>query len=271
MKNNFTWWPMGIGQSIPFSLKAYILLSAIAHLIVILFIALFPALKFRMNERPTRIIWVELPRGTSQDIELGLRKSKNLPRSTIEEQKKIAKSQETKKDSADKMTVETKQAPPKKEAKKLSPTDRKIAEALAMLDKKPTKREIVPEAAQIQENGEGYIYGTGDKPLRVMPSDPEYLKYQAMVRAKIINEWIVPSKYLEVGVNYKCSVIVMINMDGDIFSTSWEARSGDQTFDSSAMRAVQRATPLPKPPDRLAWEAYYEGFLVDFNPTMKLN
>ena len=51
-------------------------------------------------------------------------------------------------------------------------------------------------------SGEGYKYGTSNKPLKVPPSDPEYLKYQAMVRYKVMREWIIPQKYTEEGGAY---------------------------------------------------------------------
>ena len=40
-------------------------------------------------------------------------------------------------------------------------------------------------------------------------------------------------------------------------------------YDQSAIRAVKGASPFPKPPDRLAWEAYNEGFLIEFDPSLK--
>ena len=141
---------------------------------------------------------------------------------------------------------------------------------LAMINKDLTQRSAVPESAQIKDSGDGYKYGTGNQALKVSPSDPEYLKYQATVRGRIIQEWVLPLRYVEEGgARRRCGINVIINMDGDVTSASWEQQPGDPTFDASAMRAVRKASPFPKPPDRLAWEAYNEGFLVEFDPRLK--
>lgn len=267
------------------SLKRAVVLSAAIHIIIVVVLSVIPGIRLPMRERPTRVVWVELPKGTSDEIGLGIKKSEGLPKSTIEEQKKLFEPEQKplepemkapaageKKPPEPKMAEPTKAkapkaAPPKKAA---SSTDRKIANALAMIDKQLANRTIVPEAGQIKESGEGYKYGTGNQPLRVLPSDPEYLKYQAMLRARIISEWVLPLRYIEEGgARRNCAVEVMINLDGEVISTRWERASGDPTFDQSAVRAVRKASPFPKPPDRLAWEAYNEGFLVEFDPRLK--
>ena len=128
----------------------------------------------------------------------------------------------------------------------------------------------MPEASQIKEDQDGYKYGTGNKPLKVAPSDPEYVKYQAMIRHKIIRQWIVPLKFTEVGQGLNARLEVMINMDGEVVSVIWSSPSGNASYDQSAIRAVKKASPFPKPPDRLAWEAYNEGFLIEFDPSLKM-
>lgn len=267
----------------PFSYKKPIIYSAVIHVIVFVAISVAPAVKLPMHDRPTRVVWVELPKGTSDEIGLGIKKSKGLPKTTLEEQKKMPiPEQETLKPdmkakpktaekAPPKMTLPSPGKPPRVTApRRRSATDRKIANALAKIDKDLARRTAAPEAAQIDAGSEGYKYGTGNQPLRALPSDPEYLKYQAMVRARIIAQWVLPLRYIEEGgVHRRCSVEVMINLDGDIISTRWAQSSGDPTFDASAMRAVKNAAPFPKPPDRLAWEAYNEGFLVEFDPRLK--
>ena len=159
---------------------------------------------------------------------------------------------------------------PKPKKRRASRTDRTIRNALAKIDRELSGRTVVPESAQVKESGEGYKYGTSNKPLKVPISDPEYVKYQAMVRAKIIQEWIVPMKFTEEGSgNFNARLEVMINTDGDVVTVRWDSPSGHASFDQSAVRAVKRASPFPKPPDKLAWEAYNEGFLVEFDPSIK--
>lgn len=256
--------------------KKPILYSAVVHAIVLITITIVPGIKLPMREKPTRVVWVELPKGTSDEIGLGIKESKGLPKTTIEEQKALAPEMKTK-SKAKKATRKPEMRLPTKPQKKVvrrrrrSSTDRKIANALAMIDKDLAKEKSAPpEAAQLGQNSEGYKYGTGTEPLRVMPTNAEYLKYQATVRARIIQQWVLPLKYIEEAHPHRsCAMEVSINMDGEVISTRWSKTSGDATFDASAIRAVRRASPFPKPPDPLAWEAYNEGFLIEFDPTLK--
>lgn len=276
-------------------LRKPIIYSAIVHAIFFAAFVFLPGVYVPFLDRPMRIdvMWVELPRGTSDEIGLGLKQAEGLPKSTIEEQKKIFQPEPTKqttispemkapseKEAAEKAKKEkrpeidtSKMKIADKNAKAKAPlsrTDRKIKDALAKIDKQLAGRQVVPEASQVGAKGDGYKYGTSDKPLRAMPSDPEYLKYQALVRAKIIREWIVPGRFGEEGGgNYNARLEVMINMDGEVMTTRWQKSSGNPSFDQSAVRAVMKASPFPKPPDRLAWEAYNEGFLVEFDPRLK--
>lgn len=252
----------------PPSLNKPIVYSAVIHVIALVAFILLPGVRLPMHEKPLRIdlLWVELPRGVSDEIGLGMRKAKGLPKSTIEEQRRLLELQQKPLEPVMREPVTKVKKRPKPRPKvRERAIDRRIRRALAKLDRK-----IVPEAAQIKEGEEGYKYGTGVEPLRVAPTDPEYLKYQAMVRAKIIREWVVPLKYIEEEPGkYNAQLIVMINLDGYVVSIRWEKPSGDATFDQSAVRAVKKASPFPKPLDRLAWEAYNEGFLVEFDPSLK--
>ncbi len=273
----------------PLKLRRAIAISAIVHIIVLASFTASPTLRTPPYERPIRVTWVELPKGTSEEIGLGIKESKGLPKTTLEEQKRlyepevpkqtpleakkkeIAKAEEKlKPEPRPKMTIPPKAKVRRAEEPRRPPKDKKIRDALAKIDKQLAERSAVPEAAQIGASGEGYKYGTGTEPLKVMPSDPEYLKYQAQVRWKIMREWVVPVKFTEEGgPSLNARLEVMINMDGDVVSVRWASRSGNESFDQSALRAVKKASPFPKPPDKLAWEAYNEGFLVEFDVRIK--
>jgi len=133
------------------------------------------------------------------------------------------------------------------------------------------EEEAEPEIAQSDSKAEGYKYGTTDEPLRVALDDPEYIRYQAEVRAKILRRWIVPPHLIGLPSDKKprTQIVVLINQTGDVISKKFSQRSGFKELDSSAVRAVERASPLPVPPDRLQWEVFNEGFLVDFNPDQR--
>lgn len=246
------------------SLKRPLWISALLHLTAILFFFFVPSLPF--FKPSTKVIWVQLPKGVSEEIDLKMKEAENLPKTTLQEQKEWLKKPEETKDKktvkAEKPKLRAIQPEPKPKPKPLTAEQK----ALAKLEK---RMKAPPEAAQVPEKGEGFKYGTAMEPLRVPPSDPEYIAYQAKVRYKIIQEWILPLAYLEGDVPPKGRMIVQINQAGDIIAKAWEEKSGNAAFDASCERAVSRATPLPVPPERLKWEAYNDGFLVEFDPSLK--
>lgn len=281
-------------------MRTAVLLSAILHALLLAAISFSPDISLPfLKEKPMKIdmVWVELPKGSSDEIGLGIKAAEGLPQSTIEEQKQAfqpepveqqtlkpelrvppptppeAKTAEVKPQLRPEISVSARmirQVPGAKAVPRKSATDRKIQDALAKIDKSLAGRQVVPESGQVSKNMDGYKYGTSDKPLRVSPSDPEYLKYQALVRAKIIRSWVVPTTInAATGTRFSAQIEVVINMDGEVVSTRWSKGSGSSSFDQSALRAVRNASPFPRPPERMAWEAYNEGFLVEFDARMK--
>jgi len=256
--------------------RSAIIKSALVHVCVLLLIAISPGFDLPLKEKPVDVVWVELPKGTSDEIGWGIKEAKGLPGATIEQTKQppattqkpmeaVPQKQPTVEKSVTataRMTYSSKGAPRRSARTK---TDRKIADALAMIDKSLSDRSAPPESSQLGGRGDGYKYGTGTQPLRVPPSDPEYLKYQAQVRARIINNWVIPERFASEDRTANAKLVVMINMNGEVVSTRWAKKSGVTSFDSSARRAVERASPFPKPPQRLAWETYNEGFLIEFD------
>ncbi|MDO8526457.1 MAG: TonB C-terminal domain-containing protein [Deltaproteobacteria bacterium] len=249
-------------------LKRPLIISLILHLACLVFILFVPKIEFKTPKR--KVVWVELPKGSSEEIQLQMKESENLPKTTIQEQKEILK--EPVKEKEKPMIQPT---PPKKPALRpiqSEPAPKKpkqktaVEKALEALNK---KRPAPPEAAQVKDKGEGFKYGTGTEPLRVLPTDPEYLVYQAKVRAKIMDEWILPTTYLEGPSKPRAGIVLMINQQGEIISTEWDEKSGNPAFDASCLRAVQRASPLPIPTARLQWETYNEGFMIQFDPALK--
>ena len=282
------------------SFRPAIFKSTLVHACVFLLIAISPGFDLPLKEEPLDVVWVEIPKGTSDEIGWGIGETKGLPGTTIEQQKQLPAEQvpmeavlkepekpevaekPAKKPTIQKsvtakprMTYPSKRAPRRQRGK--TKTDRKIAGALAMIDRSLASRSAAPESAQMGGRGaapesaqmggrgDGYKYGTGDRPLRVPPSDPEYLKYQAQVRAKIIGNWIIPERFASEGKSANARLIVLINMNGEVISTRWSKKSDIPSFDNSAKRAVDRSSPFPKPPQRLAWETYNEGFLIEFD------
>lgn len=286
-------------SSNPPGLKKALIFSAVFHFIFFTALISMPGLNLHFGNKSNKldVQWVELPKGTGEDIDFGVQKSAGLPKSTIEEQKQLFQPEKSAEQNSMKpeMKAPTEKAPEKRveakpekrptidtskmtiadknskaQARPAPKADRKIRDALAMIDKELKGRQVIPESGQVESEGKGYKYGTSDKPLRVSPSDPEYIKYQAMVRGKIIRAWVVPTVYADaMGKRYNTRIEVMINTDGDVMSTRLARPSGNSSFDQSAVRAVKNASPFPRPPERLAWEAYNEGFLVEFDARLK--
>jgi periplasmic protein TonB len=274
------------------NLRKPVVISAIFHLAIFITFGVMPTFRLPLRESPLSVTWVELPRGTSEEVGIGVKQSQALPKSTIEEQKQppppeppkqqplvatkppeVQKAPEAAKTeiTRPKMEVEQKGAKVRPATPPPPRGDRKIQNALAKIDAQLKQRAVDPEAAQVEQSGEGYKYGTSNKPLRVPPSDPEYLKYQATVRSRIMREWILPIGITEGGgAPLNARLAVRINDDGEVTAASWESRSGNTSFDQSALRSVKKASPFPRPPDRLAWEAYNEGFLIEFDQRSKI-
>ncbi len=262
-------------------LRKALIKSAAVHICVFLLLIIAPGFGMKFKDKPLDVVWVEIPKGSSEEIGLGIKETKTLPTTTVEQQKQTVEQKpltpeikpkvEQKQPVVEKSVTSsvrmryTSKTAPRAPVKK---TDRKIADALASIDKS-LKERATPESAQTGQQSDGYKYGTGDKPIRVAPSDPEYIKYQAQVRGRIIGNWIVPERFASEGTSARASLIVMINMEGEVVSVRWAKQSNIASFDESAKRAVEKASPLPRPPERMAWETYNEGFLIEFDARVR--
>jgi colicin import membrane protein len=71
--------------------------------------------------------------------------------------------------------------------------------------------------------------------------------YYESVWNKIQSAWILP-RHAEARRNLEAIVMITIARDGKIVKTQFEKRSGDPTLDNSALRAIQKADPLPPLP-----------------------
>ena len=210
------------------------------------------------------IVWINLPKGTTNDFGIPLKKSEGLPKTTIQEQKKTLESAPSGQKTPD-MTyqkIQKKTVPPKKPGL----PDSKVEDALSRMKRLAANKPAVPEAAQVPDGHQGgFTFGNTTGPY-VMPNDPEYVIYQAKIRQRIMNEWIVPMKFTEQDMGLLCRINVHINDRGEVVKTEWETPSGNPSFDQSALRAVEKASPLDIPPERLKYEVFNEGFVVEFKP-----
>ncbi|MEJ5348624.1 MAG: TonB family protein [Desulfosoma sp.] len=72
--------------------------------------------------------------------------------------------------------------------------------------------------------------------------------YYTEVWAAIKRQWVLPKSLInEKGL--EAVVVIVVRRDGKIEKMQFEKRSGNQLFDDSVLRAIQKADPLPKFPD----------------------
>ena len=276
----------------------YYLYSLLAHVFLVI-LALGLTYFFSFKSKPHRVVWITLPQGIGHDIE-AIKKAENLPRSTIQEQKKaidlppdvpekeapkqkenLTPPQEKPepKPEEPKVVEAPKPEEPKAEAPKpkapvekpkpipkapVSELDKKIQAALNK-NKDTTSQRVPIEASQVPDAGKGAGSVTADQNAQM--DDPVFAQYYALIRERINREWITAPKLFTESEDLKAQLVVMIGEDGTVTSIEFETSSGNYSFDLSAKRAVERASPLPSPPATLKDEVVDEGFLIEFSPT----
>lgn len=266
----------------PRRFKKFLYASVAVHLLMMLFVLFYSDILGLVPKPETKITWVKLAKGTAENPSTSsYKKSKNLPDSTIREQKdalkEIAKDKkgsdvktapsEIKKKNDTPVVADQKKATPNGgvnlNKKPVKPSN--IDDALNRVQEQLEKREVQIEAAQIEKEGTGQSqYGslTND----ATDVNPELLAYYTAIKKKINEQWVVIPKTLADGQVLKTKVNVMVDASGNFTSATYDSKSGDESFDLSAMRAIERAAPFPPPPDSIKAEAVSEGFLIEFSP-----
>jgi TonB family protein len=91
--------------------------------------------------------------------------------------------------------------------------------------------------------GGGGIGGTG---YGLTPEQARFGRYYMAVFNKIQSAWVLPHYYEQK--QLMAIVEITIRKDGRIVTSQFEKKSGNAAFDRSAMRAIQKANPLPPLP-----------------------
>ena len=239
---------------------------------MLLFLILSPYLPFaHYRMRDEQVTWINLPKGAGEEFGTAFKKSIDLPKTTIQQQKKPVETivPAVKKPS---MTYESKKQKGKKlpEAKKKTEEEERMEKVLAKAKEDVNARKgAIPEAAQIPNEKSGGVASGTTTGSRVALGDPELILYKEKIKKKILDEWILPLKFQDPSLGLICTLDVFINDRGELIETRWVQKSGNEVFDLSALRAVQKAAPLEPPPERLKWEALNEGFEFEFKPQAK--
>ncbi|MBI2082718.1 MAG: TonB C-terminal domain-containing protein [Deltaproteobacteria bacterium] len=243
------------------------------HAGIFIFLIASPFLPFKpYSRRNEKVTWINLPKGATGLPATSMKKSEWLPKSTIQEQKKPLLEKEEPQKKTPSMTYKTNEKPKEKGVKKLkekTEEEKKMEEILSRAKQEVTKRKVAePEAAQIVKGTQGGVpYGSTQGPFS-SPNDLERAQYTLEVRNLIVKEWIPPLNTRSPSLGLICKVIVRINERGEVIETRWDQRSGNESFDLSALRAIMKASPLKPPPERLKMEAIHEGFIFEFHPAL---
>ncbi|MBK5095684.1 MAG: cell envelope integrity protein TolA [Deltaproteobacteria bacterium] len=91
---------------------------------------------------------------------------------------------------------------------------------------------------------------------------PEHLAYFRKLDEKIRSNWNVPALTAGERENLMVRIRIVIEQDGRVSQVRMEKTSGNTYFDDSVRRAINKASPLPVPPEQLrGGEDHYEvGF-----------
>ncbi len=260
--------------------QKYLSISVVIHAIIIVLLWFNPNFNFR-DEKPYKVTWLKLSRGDGgTSKKASLKETKNLPQSTLREQKQALKelakdktgSDLKSKQSETKKTVQQKDSQKRTAdnagvniTKKTTPvtkkTDATINDALARIDQQLKQREVDLSSAQVKTNETGQSPWGSDEGSE---TDPALILYYNTIKRKINKEWIL-SKGDFTGA-LRTRIVVLIDGNGNVMSSTYKSTSGDGSFDESAMQALRRAAPFPIPPESIRQEAVSEGFLIEFNP-----
>ena len=161
--------------------------------------------------------------------------SKKAAAKKEEVKKEVKKIEEPKKEAAKK--VPEKPAEVKKEEAKAPPepdySDKDITSAIAGLKKKVTAKRSAEQKA---------IAARGRVTSRLM--EIKYKVYYNTIWEVIRDAWTVPEG-LKVRADLETIIGIRIAKDGRVISVDVEKGSGNSAFDDSAIRAIEKSSPLP--------------------------
>ena len=95
----------------------------------------------------------------------------------------------------------------------------------------------------------------------------EFIRYTEQVKRRVKESWIVTEK--KPGLT--ATVRFGVQPDGEVFAIELVKRSGDRAFDESVVRAVNKANPLPPPPQTYQQEFATQKVEVTFGGEERTN
>jgi len=89
---------------------------------------------------------------------------------------------------------------------------------------------------------------------------PEFFRYRDLIRTSVKEGW----KWFDSASSLRATVIFQISAAGEISNVNIEKSSGNREFDSSLLRAIYKASPLPPPPPNVF--EFFKVVRIEFDP-----
>ncbi len=282
-------------------LRPGMMLSAAFHCAAALLLVIWGAgVPVPQIQPPVDFVMVDLPQGPSEELGLGTTEDgeENLaqvattttppPKDVQEKLTDLIKRMELDKQAPEVAKQEPELAEPKA-SKTPPPAKKDISKPATPAAQKPSTTATTPPKPLSQkeqllatmkkldrtnqpgmkgQNSPGWKEGTSGVPLKTIPIGAILQHYRAQVRTRILQQWQKPAQLsaLPPAKRPSATLTVRISPSGQITGTSWSKRSGNELLDGSALRAVNRANPLPTPPAEIRDHVMREQFVVTFKP-----
>jgi len=167
---------------------------------------------------------------------------------------------------------------PKPEAVKVTPTpntpapkvEKKQTDPKSQANSEQARRDRMAKALEkVKASADDAKYGDPrglkgaalDNAIAVLGS-----AYAAQLRDVFRDNWNVPSVIPEAELKQlSCKILLKIDRSGKIVQQKLESGSGNQHFDSSALKAVKTTVQVPLPDDVLRDIVFREGILINFS------
>jgi colicin import membrane protein len=194
------------------------------------------ALKKKVEEKKVR----EKKAREKKVVEKKAAEKKKLAIAKKKKQEKLKKEKLAKKKQAEKKAKE-KKAREKKERERIAAEKKRKAEEERKRraeEKAELKRAVLEEERREEE--------ARKQAARAARLQTQRQQYIMLIAQKVENNWLRPVSTTS---GQSCDVIVRQTMSGDVIDVRVQSCTSDNAFQRSVERAVQKASPLPLPPD----------------------
>lgn len=102
-----------------------------------------------------------------------------------------------------------------------------------------------------------------EKPKPVDPQGMDLDGYMEECRTAVYAYFKPPKGVIKQQRDVEVTFVVSVDLDGTILGVSVPSRSGFKSFDSAALKALNKVGTLPAPPER--WNPRHDKVLIPFN------